>query len=831
MSSTGQRFTDVEIENKRLPACYGYITSALVSLDEAMGYVRALLPQIDRFVTLAKRHGVFPNEHNLSKDEAASVYLYTMEISEEASVYSVLNRTLRADDRSQVRPWFAYLKLLDSAASKLPNFKGTVWRGVNRDVSETFKRGERITWWSVSSCSTSMDIISSFLGTNPQSTLFNIECATGKSIAMYTCYPNENEVILMPGTMFEVMSNPLHHPGGLHVIHLKEITDDEEHEATKPATAVASAPISDIDSITDVCQTNVDNTHYEISCLIWLDANVNAKETRDTESKLGSIITHFKKFPDVAQCRKYIEEQSQKDQLVIIVSGHLGQELVPSVYQLQQVVSFYVYCMNKKFNEQWACKFTKVRGVVVDIDELISRIKTDHKIQKMMKEPLSMNAISRSTITEKLGHVVDDDVLKLAKNEIIHVLQLEDDESKDEIVHDLMENGRQSLSKYEDDLLPGIYTAAINENDGDFMKSLKYYFEQQWKVQYGSNEWFILFLKKHKDSQNYQCVMNRAAEYGNKYMKNCPILSIVLQLVFEGIDDQCLTELNVFNDLWLTITNDGLKSIEKYSDYVAKDLLDTIIEKKQLVLFQALREYYRPQLFQLLKESKINNTDNLYEFALDNVAEYGWLTGLQKLQNKIVPKYFKTLLAKTPIPPKVEAHKPENDQSCIAGQDTYISWKFSGIEKPRVTETNDGTSELSIHQAELADQGIYTAMATNSVGKAEAKTTLFIIIKPMITVNLDGSLQATKDETMTLKIVASGTPKPDIVWMKGSNEIKPNDRVHETKENHDDDDYIYTLVISHVEPEDQGEYSAKISNIGESLVSNKCKVTVSSTSS
>ncbi|CAF1416744.1 unnamed protein product [Rotaria magnacalcarata] len=200
------------------------------------------------------------------------------------------------------------------------------------------------------------------------------------------------------------------------------------------------------------------------------------------------------------------------------------------------------------------------------------------------------------------------------------------------------------------------------------------------------------------------------------------------------------------------------------------------------------------------------------------------------------------------VPPKVEAHKPENDQSCIVGQDTHISWKFSGIEKPQVTwflndqpiptndriqvtETDDGTSELSIHQAELADQGIYTAMATNSVGKAEAKTTLFIIIKPMITVNLDGSLQATKDETMTLKIVASGTPKPDIVWMKESNEIKPNDRVHETTENHDDDDYIYTLVISHVEPQDQGEYSAKISNIGESLVSNKCKVTVSSTSS
>ncbi|CAF1051698.1 unnamed protein product [Didymodactylos carnosus] len=35
--------------------------------------------------------------------------------------------------------------------------------------------------------------------------------------------------------------------------------------------------------------------------------------------------------------------------------------------------------------------------------------------------------------------------------------------------------------------------------------------------------------------------------------------------------------------------------------------------------------------------------------------------------------------------PKVEAPKPENEQSCIIGQDIQISWKFSGIEKSHVT--------------------------------------------------------------------------------------------------------------------------------------------------
>ena len=247
MSNTGDRFTDVELENKRLPACYGYIAWKVLTLEEAMKDLRSLLPEIDRFVKLAKRHCTYPNDHGLSKEQAAALYLYTMEMADDACLYRTLNKTLRLENRSLVRPWFAYLKLLDSAVSKLSNFKGTVWRGVNKDVTKTFQKGQKITWWSVSSCSTSVDIISAFLGEVPQSTLFNIECLTGKSIAAFTSYPSEDEVILMPGTMFEVAANPLHHHGGLHIIHLRELADDDddaedEKQAAVPSkTATASA--------------------------------------------------------------------------------------------------------------------------------------------------------------------------------------------------------------------------------------------------------------------------------------------------------------------------------------------------------------------------------------------------------------------------------------------------------------------------------------------------------------------------------------------------------------------------------------------------------------
>lgn len=162
-----------------------------------------------------------------------------------------------------------------------------------------------------------------------------------------------------------------------------------------------------------------------------------------------------------------------------------------------------------------------------------------------------------------------------------------------------------------------------------------------------------------------------------------------------------------------------------------------------------------------------------------------------------------------------------------------MTWSFNGQpltsnERVQVTETEDGTSTLSIRAAELTDKGVYTARATNAVGEAEAKTTLNIAgIKPVITNDLEGALQGIKGESMTIKLVVSGTPKPEIVWMKGNDELAPNEHFQVTAPTAADDD-TYTLTILNVQPDDQGEYSAKISNVGGSLKSKKCKVSVMS---
>ncbi len=111
---------------------------------------------------------------------------------------------------------------------------------------------------------------------------------------------------------------------------------------------------------TDESLPNNNDNHLEIFSLIWLDAYDDIDDSQNTEQKLRTIINHFKRFQDAKQCQQYIEQKSKQDRLVLIVSGKLGQEVVPFIHKLRQVSSIYVYNKDNNTNEQWINHFTKV---------------------------------------------------------------------------------------------------------------------------------------------------------------------------------------------------------------------------------------------------------------------------------------------------------------------------------------------------------------------------------------------------------------------------------------------------------------------------------------
>ncbi|CAF5114761.1 unnamed protein product, partial [Rotaria sp. Silwood1] len=148
----------------------------------------------------------------------------------DTSLYRELNKALRSENRKALKIWFPYLKLFDTASDKLPTVKQVVWRDVPLDIGKSLSKNQTVTWCSISSCSSSVSVIESFLEKEKSSTLFLIEAINGKNVAGYTAYENEDEIILRIGTEFHVKYNTLNHPNGSHVVHLVEI--DEKNDQT-----------------------------------------------------------------------------------------------------------------------------------------------------------------------------------------------------------------------------------------------------------------------------------------------------------------------------------------------------------------------------------------------------------------------------------------------------------------------------------------------------------------------------------------------------------------------------------------------------------------------
>jgi hypothetical protein len=221
-----QRFSDFAGEPcTMLMPIEGYEQEPLVSLEEAVEPIVAVVPKVKKMAYFAKERCKKIPDNKLSLDESASMMLYTMEwIPYKECLYVVLNATLRSENRRKLIPWFLFLKLILTAIGRLPTLHCFVYRGIKRDMRKYYPRGETIIWWGFSSCTSTLDVLEDdqFLGSTETRTFFTIECTSGKDIRNYSSISTEDEILLPPGRQFQVVSC-LKQSGDLYVIQLKEI--------------------------------------------------------------------------------------------------------------------------------------------------------------------------------------------------------------------------------------------------------------------------------------------------------------------------------------------------------------------------------------------------------------------------------------------------------------------------------------------------------------------------------------------------------------------------------------------------------------------------------
>lgn len=202
----------------------GYQNMPLVSLEEAIEPLVSILPEIRDYVYVAKGRCKPVPADGLTKDESASIILYSMDWQpHDQCLYFALNSSLRAEDRRKLTPWFLYLKLILTALARIPPSCRVVYRGIKLDLSEEYPVGRTFVWWGFSSCTSDMGVLNSeqFLGKSGERTMFTIDCDSGKDISQHSFYRKEKEILLLAARQFIVKSR-LHPASGLHIIQLKE---------------------------------------------------------------------------------------------------------------------------------------------------------------------------------------------------------------------------------------------------------------------------------------------------------------------------------------------------------------------------------------------------------------------------------------------------------------------------------------------------------------------------------------------------------------------------------------------------------------------------------
>ncbi|CAF1471574.1 unnamed protein product, partial [Adineta steineri] len=118
--------------------------------------------------------------------------------------------------------------------------------------------------------------------------------------------------------------------------------------------------------------------------LIWLDNNIdeNNDDCQNTITQLRQAVNDINTFSDVDQCFEFIEAIVDK-KACIIISGSLGQHFVRFVHNMSQVDSIFVLCENQKHHEQWTKKWSKIKGIFVDITSICEAIKeTAHQCEQ-----------------------------------------------------------------------------------------------------------------------------------------------------------------------------------------------------------------------------------------------------------------------------------------------------------------------------------------------------------------------------------------------------------------------------------------------------------------
>ena len=154
-----------------------------------------------------KVHELGRQRVSLSPVHAVPLYVYTYELSDESvQIYGAMNSAMRTHDKHAIAFWRPLIWQVDQALQQLPPYHGKLYRGISLKFNEQiYKRGGAVCWPAFSSASATRAVAEEFVK-GDDGTLFFLQSCGARAISKFSKFPDEDEVLFRPNTVFEISS-------------------------------------------------------------------------------------------------------------------------------------------------------------------------------------------------------------------------------------------------------------------------------------------------------------------------------------------------------------------------------------------------------------------------------------------------------------------------------------------------------------------------------------------------------------------------------------------------------------------------------------------------
>ena len=124
--------------------------------------------------------------------------------------------------------------------------------------------------------------------------------------------------------------------------------------------------------------------------LIWLDSNIDesAPNYQNTIGQLRGAMNSVKVFTEIDACVKYLSSISNS-KVFMVISGGLGEKIVPQIHDLDQVDTIFIFCSNRAYHEKWAKNWSKIDRIFTEITPICAALKTITQKSEQDSTPMS----------------------------------------------------------------------------------------------------------------------------------------------------------------------------------------------------------------------------------------------------------------------------------------------------------------------------------------------------------------------------------------------------------------------------------------------------------